>query len=312
MKVQPTAINRPQGFRLFRLLGIDVWVHWSWLLVAVFEVQSRARSYGSQLWNVIEYLTLFAIVLMHEFGHALACRSVGGKAERILLWPMGGVAYVDPPHRPGALLWSIVAGPLVNAVLIPVTVALALLARSGWLPVSPDVSKYLMAVMLMNVSLLIFNLLPIYPLDGGKILRSLLWFAVGDLRSLQIASVVGLIGGAAGLAFGVASKSPWFIFLALFGGLQSWRAFQATQKHARALEALKAAPTRGQVHCAACGRSPPIGPFWVCPCGQAFDTFATSARCPKCSRAFAATRCPSCQELRPLEAWSGPIEPTAP
>ena len=56
----------------------------------------------------------------HEFGHALACRQVGGSANQIILWPLGGVAYVNPPQRPGATLWSIAAGPLVNVALLPV------------------------------------------------------------------------------------------------------------------------------------------------------------------------------------------------
>jgi Zn-dependent protease len=58
--------------------------------------------------------------LFHEFGHALACRQVGGQADLIVLWPLGGVAYVSPPPRPGALLWRIAAGPLVNVLLVPV------------------------------------------------------------------------------------------------------------------------------------------------------------------------------------------------
>ena len=88
---------------------------------------ARARQYSSLFWNALEYLALFAIVLLHEFGHALACRQVGGRAEQIVLWPLGGVAYVDPPQRPGATLWSIAAGPLVNVVLAP------LLIGSYWL-----------------------------------------------------------------------------------------------------------------------------------------------------------------------------------
>src|SRR5215467_11322823 len=95
------------GIRLFRLFEVDVFVHWSWGVVALIELQTRRNSYSSQVYNVAEYLALFAIVLAHEFGHALACRSVGGRAERIMLWPLGGVAYVNPPPRPGALLWSI-------------------------------------------------------------------------------------------------------------------------------------------------------------------------------------------------------------
>ncbi len=88
------------GFRLFKVFGITVYLHWSWFLIAIYELQSRKSSYQWFGWNIAEYLSLFAIVLMHEFGHALACRSVGGKAERIVLWPLGGVAYVSPPMRP--------------------------------------------------------------------------------------------------------------------------------------------------------------------------------------------------------------------
>ncbi len=72
-------------------------------------------------WNVFR---LFLIVLIHEFGHQLACRSVGGKTSVIVLWPLGGVAYVAPPQRPGAQLWSIAAGPLVNVILFPILYAL--------------------------------------------------------------------------------------------------------------------------------------------------------------------------------------------
>lgn len=94
-------------------------------------------------WNIAEYLALFGIVLLHEFGHALACRQVGGKAERVVLWPLGGIALVQPPPRPGALLWSIAAGPLVNLVLVPLTWCLSHwsakpISRKRWrlLPVS--------------------------------------------------------------------------------------------------------------------------------------------------------------------------------
>src|SRR5215469_460108 len=112
--------GRQGSIRLFRFSGIDVFLHWSWFVVAVYAIQSRAGRYTSFTWNILEYLALFLIVLLHEFGHALACRQVGGVANRIVLWPLGGVAYVDPPPRPGATLWSIAAGPLVNVGLAPV------------------------------------------------------------------------------------------------------------------------------------------------------------------------------------------------
>jgi Zn-dependent protease len=108
--------------------GISVYMHWSWLLVAFFEMQYRVNTYTSQFWNAAEYVALFAIVLLHEFGHVLACRQVGGKADQIVLWPLSGIAFVSPPPRPGAVLWSIAAGPLVNVVLVPFTVGAFIMA----------------------------------------------------------------------------------------------------------------------------------------------------------------------------------------
>src|SRR5579871_4667289 len=113
---------RRGSIHLFRFAGVDLFLHWSWFLVAAFEIGDRGSRYSSIGWNVLEYLTLFAIVTIHEFGHALACRQVGGTANQIMLWPLGGVAFVQPPPRPGALLWSIVAGPLVNVALLPITI----------------------------------------------------------------------------------------------------------------------------------------------------------------------------------------------
>ena len=127
------------SLRLFRFAGIDVFLHWAWFLVAAFEISNRTRNYSSPVWNVLEYLTLFLIVMVHEFGHALACRQVGGIADRIMLWPLGGVAYVDPPPRPGATLWSIAAGPLVNVALIPILKLIGISSRSfGWAATMPD------------------------------------------------------------------------------------------------------------------------------------------------------------------------------
>src|SRR5215831_3019597 len=169
------------SIRLFRIRGIDVFLHWSWFIVAALEIGSRRSAYTSPGWNVLEYIALFVIVLLHEFGHALACRQVGGQANRIMLWPLGGVAFVQPPPRPGALLWSIAAGPLVNVVLIPVTVAAVVFATLGGLGHKyPDFAHFLISIGVINALLLVFNLLPIYPLDGGQILQALLWFVVGQ------------------------------------------------------------------------------------------------------------------------------------
>src|SRR5437667_156846 len=131
--------TRQGSFHLFRFAGIDIYLHWSWFLAVYFLSQLRLGHYSSWTWNVAEYLSLFLIVLMHECGHALACRQVGGHADQIVLWPLGGVAYVDPPPRPGATLWTIAAGPLVNVVLMPLLLTAQFTAeRLGWPNSAPN------------------------------------------------------------------------------------------------------------------------------------------------------------------------------
>ena len=205
------------AIRLFRFSGIQVYLHFSWFLVGAYQLTERAHNYRSPIWALSEYLALFALVLAHEFGHALACRQTGGSADHIVLWPLGGIAFVNPPRRPGAVLWSIAAGPLVNVILFPLFQVLWLYAvRSGWEFTSPDLFRLVWTLWWINCMLLVFNLLPIYPLDGGQILRALLWFPFGEMRSLQIAAVVGLMGGACLAAFALWTWSFWLGIMAFF------------------------------------------------------------------------------------------------
>src|SRR5579863_8932292 len=183
------------AFKIFTLFGIGVYVHWMWLVAAVVSFQVRTHVYSSLGWNVLEYLSLFGIVLIHEFGHQLACRQVGGQTHDIVLWLLGGVAYVSPPQRPGAQLWSIAAGPLVNVILIPIlSLAVSTSSHLGWYDTYPDAYELVHNVWWINIGLLIFNMMPVYPLDGGQILRSLLWFPFGRANSLLVATIIGFIG----------------------------------------------------------------------------------------------------------------------
>src|SRR6266480_962222 len=296
--------TRSGSFHLFRFAGIDLYLHWSWFVVGVFEIQNRASRYSSLTWNVLEYLALFAIVLLHEFGHALACCQVGGQANQIVLWPLGGVAYVSPPQRPGATLWSIAAGPLVNVALAPILTLLVVLGRSsGWADAMPDAYKFLRAVWFLNFGLLIFNLLPIYPLDGGQILRSLLWFVLGRARSLLVAVSIGFIGVAGLIALALWIHSAWFVVLSFFILMNCWGGL----KQARALSRLAKLPRREGFTCPCCKLAPPIGAFWKCAqCGQPFDTFETQAVCPKCNARFAVTGCLDCRRAYPMNEWMAP------
>jgi Zn-dependent protease len=292
---------RKGSIHLFRLAGVDLFLHWSWFVVALFEIQSRKGRYFSVTWNVLEYLALFLIVLMHEFGHALACRQTGGTANQIVLWPLGGVAFVNPPQRPGATLWSIAAGPLVNVALLPILIAAIVMSRSlGWAQAMPDAYQLLRTIMWIDVSLLVFNMLPIYPLDGGQIFRSLLWFVLGRARSLMVATSLGFVGVVGFFVLAMWMRSFWLGAIAIFMLLNCWGGL----KHAQTLLRLARLPRRKEFACPSCRTAPPIGAYWKCgQCGQPFDTFQTGGVCPHCAAQFATTQCLDCGEQRPLQEW---------
>lgn len=92
---------------LFCVAGIQVYLHFTWFIVAALEIFRFAHRYHNPIWAVAEYLTLFLIVLLHEFGHAFACRQTGGQANQIVLWPLGGVAFVKPSARGRELIFGV-------------------------------------------------------------------------------------------------------------------------------------------------------------------------------------------------------------
>jgi Zn-dependent protease/DNA-directed RNA polymerase subunit RPC12/RpoP len=299
--------------KFFTFAGITVYVHWMWFLVAVISFQSRTHAYSSLIWNAAEYLSLFLIVLIHEFGHQLACRSVGGKTHDIVLWFLGGVAYVSPPQRPGAQLWSIAAGPLVNVALIPVfSVLVSVSSHLGWYDTQPDLYNLIHNVWWINVGLLIFNMMPVYPLDGGQILRSLLWFPFGRATSLLVATIIGFIGLAgllllAALTFFFSDDKQsaiWIGIMAVFIAVNCWSGL----KHALALAKLAKIPRRAGFACPSCKTAPPLGELWRCgKCGNAFDTFATNAACPHCHAQYNMTQCLDCGTRSVMADWHKPV-----
>jgi Zn-dependent protease len=295
--------EKSQGsIHLFRVFGINVFLHWSWFLVALYQIQSHTAKYSSIFWNVLVYLALFSIVLLHEFGHSLACRQVGGKADRIVLWPLGGIAYVSPPERPGAMLWSISAGPLVNVALFPVIGILLIAGRvSGLAASTPNAIVFLIILLKINLGILVFNLLPIYPLDGGQILRSLFWFVFGRVKSLMIAAIIGLIGVGCALLLALWQGSLWLGILAIFILMNCWSAL----KHARAMARIAKLPRREGFFCPSCKMQPPQAALWLCPlCHKPFDIFEMNESCPYCGIAFPETSCPECGKAAPMSSWS--------
>lgn len=301
--------TRQGSIYLFRLFGIGVYLHWAWFFAAWYFWISRAKGYSSPVWSVLECLALFAIVLMHEFGHQLACRQVGGQTHDIILWPLGGVAYITPPQRPGAQLWSIAAGPLVNVALFPILTVVLFLARSAdWEDIMPNAYLFVLTLWYINPVMLAFNLLPIYPLDGGQILRSLLWFVFGRAHSLMIVTVIGFIAIAAFIPILILTNQLFYYLVAGFAVLNCWGGLM----QARALAKIAKIPRRAGFACPNCKTPPPQGAFWVCgKCRRPFDTFQTQGVCPNCGIQYAATSCPECGSLRPFSEWiaSGNVPP---
>jgi Zn-dependent protease len=212
---------------LGRIAGIRIGIHWSWLLVfglmvwslseTVFPQQDPGLSEADyRLMAVAATILLFASLLLHELGHAIQARREGMEIDGITLWLFGGVAsFRGNFPGPGAEFRIAAAGPLVTLV---VGAAFTALAVSADLPETVDGVSFWLGY--INLSLLLFNLLPALPLDGGRILRAGLWRVRGDfLWSTRIAAE---IGRATGLLV-VAAGFVLFLLGGTFGG--AWLAF---------------------------------------------------------------------------------------
>jgi Zn-dependent protease len=140
------------------------------------------------------------------------------------------------------VLWSIAAGPLVNVVLFPIlSILLVLMRGSGLAEQNPDLYRFVFMVGFINGWLLVFNLLPVYPLDGGQILRAVLWFPLGEIRSLQIASVIGLVGSIvlAGVFLLLGMSVFWtavIVFFLLSRAIAGWQSAKVMVAEKKAAE----------------------------------------------------------------------------
>lgn len=209
------------SWKIGTFAGIDVFIHASFLLIIgwvglIYWQQTRAL--GGTLEGILFTLILFGFVVLHEYGHALTARRYGIKTRDITLYPIGGVARLERmPDKPIQEFWVALAGPAVNVVIA------ALLF--GWLIVSGtfaplaslsvSTGPFIERLMMVNILLVLFNLIPAFPMDGGRVLRSLLAMRLEYTRATQIAAT---IGQGMALLFGLVGflTNPFLVFIAFF------------------------------------------------------------------------------------------------
>jgi Zn-dependent protease/predicted transcriptional regulator len=209
------------SFHMGRLLGIDVYIHFTFLLLLAFIGVSHGlagRSAGAALNGVLFFAGLFFCVLLHEYGHALAARRYGIGTRDITLLPIGGVARLERlPDKPSQEFIVALAGPAVNVVIAGALFA-GLWFGGHWQPLaslSATSGNLFERLLVANVFLVLFNLVPAFPMDGGRVLRSLLAMRIEHARATRIAARIGqgmaVLFGFAGL-FG----NPMLLLIALF------------------------------------------------------------------------------------------------
>lgn len=204
---------------LFTAFGIRVRAHASMIILAALVLLFGLGEGGVASLRVQFVTMFFLVVLLHEFGHCFAARWTGGSADEILMTPLGGLAMAHARRRPWPTFVTVAGGPLVN-VLICLACGAGLYLTLGIWPLGPwqfgqafervpegflQYAPYLFMIYSVSYFLLLFNLLPIFPLDGGQLLQSILWPKLGYYRSMLIAVNIGLGGSVLMGMFGLAT-----------------------------------------------------------------------------------------------------------
>ncbi len=225
------------SLKIGQFRGIGVYVHATFLLIIIWVAYinwSQSRSLEETIYGIIFVLAIFACVVFHEFGHALTAQKYGIRTRDITLLPIGGVARLEHmPEDPRQEFWVAIAGPAVN-VVISVVIAV-FLAVTSKVPALGELGmmsgSFLSRLMVVNIFLVVFNLIPAFPMDGGRILRAVLAMRMNYTRATQIAANLGQAIAFMFAFFGF-FYNPFLIFIALFvwiGAAQEARMTEITE-----------------------------------------------------------------------------------
>jgi Zn-dependent protease/CBS domain-containing protein len=214
------------AIKVGRAFGIDVKVHWTFLLLLAFfgfTAYQNSGDLGSALVTVAIIVALFVCVLLHEYGHSLVAQRLGIEIADITILPIGGLARLKSlPEKPWDEVKIAIAGPLVNVVLAPIFFAIALLLGGG-ITMPPNIlegvqsaAQVFVYLGFINVALVVFNLIPAFPMDGGRVLRGLLATRLGPVRATDISSAVGQFFAAAFFLIGLLTGNLLLALIAVF------------------------------------------------------------------------------------------------
>lgn len=213
------------SFKIGRAFSIDVKVHWTFFLLLAFFAYLSYTTTGSWVDALITtgiIVALFLCVVMHEYGHSIVAQRLGSEVQDITILPIGGLARMKTmPERPIDEVKVAVAGPLVNIVLAPIFIGLAfvfgfdLATISNVFESQDSVGNVLLYLGGINIFLVVFNMIPAFPMDGGRVLRGLLATRFGPVRATNIASVTGQFFALAFFVFGLLSN-PILALIAVF------------------------------------------------------------------------------------------------
>jgi Zn-dependent protease len=191
------------SFKIARASGIDIRVHVTFLLIVFLGASQFANSgAGGMLFGIALILLLFLCVTLHELGHSVVAQKFGVRVRQIVLLPIGGVAMMERiPRNPWQELWIALAGPVVN-VVIAGAIALGLFLRSQFTGVTfddllnvggrgPSIGWMFRWLLSANIALVVFNMIPAFPLDGGRVLRALLAMKLPYARATSVAAAIG-------------------------------------------------------------------------------------------------------------------------
>jgi Zn-dependent protease len=221
-----------------RVADIAIKLHLLFIVYAIGQVLWSIRGGAAGMaYTAMAMGALFALVLLHEFGHCFACRFVKGEADEIILWPLGGLAMCAPPDTWRAHLVTAAGGPLVNVVIFPVTALALLLAGHPeailFNPFDPLIAVGMFGdyatialwwLHYINLLLLGFNvLLPMYPMDGGRILHAILWRSRGKRSATDITTITGYVAAGVAGVFGIVTNETLLLAIAAFGALVCYR-----------------------------------------------------------------------------------------